>query len=69
MDCCVVGKGLGRSENGISEAIKVKIKYGKGGVSERRFFCFVFENYNEALWVVDNMGIKFIMNWLYVCVC
>ncbi|KTG02246.1 hypothetical protein cypCar_00016930 [Cyprinus carpio] len=25
------GKGLGRSENGISEAIKVKIKCNKGG--------------------------------------
>lgn len=27
------GKGLGRAENGISEAIKVKVKCGKGGVS------------------------------------
>lgn len=27
------GKGLGRAENGISEAIKVKVKCDKGGVS------------------------------------
>lgn len=27
------GKGLGRAQNGISEAIKVKVKCGKGGVS------------------------------------
>ena len=30
------GKGLGRAENGISEAIKVKVKCDKGGVSIRR---------------------------------
>ncbi len=29
------GKGLGRAENGISEAIKVKVKCDKGGVSDR----------------------------------
>uniref|UniRef100_A0A3Q2Q8F5 G patch domain-containing protein 4 n=1 Tax=Fundulus heteroclitus TaxID=8078 RepID=A0A3Q2Q8F5_FUNHE len=33
------GKGLGRSENGISEAIKVKVKCDKGGVSGRPASC------------------------------
>uniref|UniRef100_A0A673N471 G patch domain-containing protein 4 n=1 Tax=Sinocyclocheilus rhinocerous TaxID=307959 RepID=A0A673N471_9TELE len=32
---CVVGKGLGRYENGISEAIKVKIKCDKGGMGHK----------------------------------
>lgn len=32
------GKGLGRAENGISEAIKVKVKCDKGGVSDVRAF-------------------------------
>lgn len=32
------GKGLGRAENGISEAIKVKVKCNKGGVSDIAFF-------------------------------
>ncbi|KAK7157822.1 hypothetical protein R3I93_009118 [Phoxinus phoxinus] len=36
------GKGLGRSENGISEAIKVKIKYGKGGMGHKEGEQFSF---------------------------
>lgn len=32
--CFSAGKGLGRAENGISEAIKVKVKCDKGGVSD-----------------------------------
>lgn len=32
------GKGLGRAENGISEAIKVKVKCNKGGVSDVTVF-------------------------------
>lgn len=31
--CLSAGKGLGRAENGISEALKVKVKCDKGGVS------------------------------------
>lgn len=33
------GKGLGRAENGISEAIKVKVKCDKGGVSAVCFYA------------------------------
>lgn len=33
------GKGLGRAENGISEAIKVKVKCDKGGVSAVRLYA------------------------------
>ncbi|KAF1388325.1 hypothetical protein PFLUV_G00089030 [Perca fluviatilis] len=36
------GKGLGRSENGISEAIKVKVKCGKGGVGHKEGEQFTF---------------------------
>lgn len=36
------GKGLGRAENGISEAIKVKVKCNKGGVSDIRSFLNIF---------------------------
>lgn len=36
------GKGLGRDENGISEAIKVKVKCNKGGVSDITFFLHPF---------------------------
>ncbi|XP_067304642.1 G patch domain-containing protein 4 [Pseudorasbora parva] len=36
------GKGLGRSENGISEAIKVKIKCGKGGMGHKEGEQFSF---------------------------
>lgn len=34
------GKGLGRAENGISEAIKVKVKCDKGGVSSWFYLLF-----------------------------
>lgn len=33
------GQGLGRAQNGISEALKVKVKCGKGGVSNPRSVC------------------------------
>uniref|UniRef100_A0A4W5LS35 G patch domain-containing protein 4 n=1 Tax=Hucho hucho TaxID=62062 RepID=A0A4W5LS35_9TELE len=36
------GKGLGRQENGISEAIKVKVKCDKGGVGHRQGEQFTF---------------------------
>ncbi|XP_059196228.1 G patch domain-containing protein 4 [Centropristis striata] len=36
------GKGLGRSENGISEAIKVKVKCDKGGVGHKEGDQFTF---------------------------
>ncbi|KAI1886046.1 hypothetical protein AGOR_G00210000 [Albula goreensis] len=36
------GKGLGRDENGISEAIKVKVKCDKGGVGHRQGEQFTF---------------------------
>ncbi|XP_042346768.1 G patch domain-containing protein 4 [Plectropomus leopardus] len=36
------GKGLGRSENGISEAIKVKVKCDKGGVGHKEGEQFTF---------------------------
>ncbi|XP_078108405.1 G patch domain-containing protein 4 [Sander vitreus] len=36
------GKGLGRGENGISEAIKVKVKCGKGGVGHKEGEQFTF---------------------------
>ncbi|XP_073703647.1 G patch domain-containing protein 4 [Garra rufa] len=36
------GKGLGRSENGISEAIKVKIKCDKGGIGHKEGEQFSF---------------------------
>lgn len=36
------GKGLGRDENGISEAIKVKVKCGKGGVGHKEGDQFTF---------------------------
>ncbi|XP_034067384.1 G patch domain-containing protein 4 [Gymnodraco acuticeps] len=36
------GKGLGRAEDGISEAIKVKIKCGKGGVGHKEGDEFTF---------------------------
>ncbi|KAM6967652.1 G patch domain-containing protein 4 [Aplochiton taeniatus] len=37
------GKGLGRNENGISEAIKVKVKCDKGGVGHREGEAFTFQ--------------------------
>lgn len=37
-----IGKGLGRAENGISEAIKVKVKCNKGGVSDVGSFLHIF---------------------------
>ncbi|XP_037532658.1 G patch domain-containing protein 4 [Nematolebias whitei] len=37
------GKGLGRAENGISEAIKVKVKCDKGGVGHREGEQFSFQ--------------------------
>lgn len=36
------GKGLGRDENGISEAIKVKVKCDKGGVGHKESDQFTF---------------------------
>ncbi|KAK2854913.1 hypothetical protein Q7C36_006782 [Tachysurus vachellii] len=36
------GKGLGRAENGISEAIKVKVKCDKGGVGHKESEQFTF---------------------------
>ncbi|XP_051577950.1 G patch domain-containing protein 4 [Myxocyprinus asiaticus] len=36
------GKGLGRTENGISEAVKVKIKCGKGGIGHNEGEQFTF---------------------------
>uniref|UniRef100_A0AAQ5X9H6 G patch domain-containing protein 4 n=1 Tax=Amphiprion ocellaris TaxID=80972 RepID=A0AAQ5X9H6_AMPOC len=36
------GKGLGRAENGISEAIKVKVKCDKGGVGHKEGDQFTF---------------------------
>uniref|UniRef100_A0A3P8VZN2 G patch domain-containing protein 4 n=1 Tax=Cynoglossus semilaevis TaxID=244447 RepID=A0A3P8VZN2_CYNSE len=36
------GKGLGRSENGISEAIKVKVKCDKGGVGHKEGEQFTY---------------------------
>ncbi|XP_074508863.1 G patch domain-containing protein 4 [Sebastes fasciatus] len=36
------GKGLGRAENGLSEAIKVKVKFGKGGVGHKEGEQFTF---------------------------
>uniref|UniRef100_A0A3Q0SPZ0 G patch domain-containing protein 4 n=1 Tax=Amphilophus citrinellus TaxID=61819 RepID=A0A3Q0SPZ0_AMPCI len=36
------GKGLGRAENGISEAIKVKVKCDKGGVGHKEGEQFSF---------------------------
>ncbi|XP_068425039.1 G patch domain-containing protein 4 [Clinocottus analis] len=36
------GKGLGRSENGISEAIKIKVKCDKGGVGHKEGEQFTF---------------------------
>lgn len=42
------GKGLGRAENGISEAIKVKVKCDKGGVSDIWFhaaFALILMDY------------------------
>ncbi|KAI4893261.1 hypothetical protein NFI96_003453 [Prochilodus magdalenae] len=38
----LLGKGLGRDENGISEAIKVKVKCGKGGVGHKEGEQFTF---------------------------
>nr|XP_061789078.1 G patch domain-containing protein 4-like [Nerophis lumbriciformis] len=37
------GKGLGRDENGISEAIKVKVKCNKGGVGHKEGEQFTFQ--------------------------
>ncbi|XP_052000054.1 G patch domain-containing protein 4 isoform X2 [Xyrauchen texanus] len=36
------GKGLGRTESGISEAVKVKIKCGKGGIGHKEGEQFTF---------------------------
>uniref|UniRef100_A0A3B4B3F0 G patch domain-containing protein 4 n=1 Tax=Periophthalmus magnuspinnatus TaxID=409849 RepID=A0A3B4B3F0_9GOBI len=36
------GKGLGRDENGISEAIKVKVKCDKGGIGHKEGDQFTF---------------------------
>ncbi|KAF7708549.1 G patch domain-containing protein 4 [Silurus meridionalis] len=36
------GKGLGRAENGIAEAIRVKVKCGKGGVGHKESEQFTF---------------------------
>uniref|UniRef100_A0A1A8FE58 G patch domain-containing protein 4 n=1 Tax=Nothobranchius korthausae TaxID=1143690 RepID=A0A1A8FE58_9TELE len=60
------GKGLGRAENGISEAIKVKVKCDKGGVGhkEGEQFSFhwwdhVFNKASASLQVEsDQNGIK-----------
>ncbi|XP_041844818.1 G patch domain-containing protein 4 [Melanotaenia boesemani] len=60
------GKGLGRAENGISEAIKVKVKCDKGGVGhkEGEQFTFhwwdhVFNKASSSLQVEsDQRGIK-----------
>ncbi|XP_004573609.3 G patch domain-containing protein 4 [Maylandia zebra] len=60
------GKGLGRAENGISEAIKVKVKCDKGGVGhkEGEQFTFhwwdhVFNKASSSLQVEsDQNGIK-----------
>ncbi|XP_041648529.1 G patch domain-containing protein 4 [Cheilinus undulatus] len=60
------GKGLGRAENGISEAIKVKVKCNKGGVGhkEGEQFTFhwwdhVFNKASSSLQVEsDQNGIK-----------
>nr|XP_020500173.1 G patch domain-containing protein 4-like [Labrus bergylta] len=60
------GKGLGRAENGISEAIKVKVKCDKGGVGhkEGEQFTFhwwdhVFNKASSSLQVEsDQSGIK-----------
>ncbi|KAK2844977.1 hypothetical protein Q5P01_011636 [Channa striata] len=60
------GKGLGRAENGISEAIKVKVKCDKGGVGhkEGEQFTFhwwdhVFNKASSSLQVESNQsGIK-----------
>ncbi|XP_030606675.1 G patch domain-containing protein 4 [Archocentrus centrarchus] len=60
------GKGLGRAENGISEAIKVKVKCDKGGVGhkEGEQFSFhwwdhVFNKASSSLQVEsDQNGIK-----------
>ncbi|KAG7216536.1 hypothetical protein INR49_002023 [Caranx melampygus] len=57
------GKGLGRAENGISEAIKVKVKCDKGGVGhkEGEQFTFhwwdhVFNKASSSLQVESDQG-------------
>uniref|UniRef100_A0A8C6S8B0 G patch domain-containing protein 4 n=1 Tax=Neogobius melanostomus TaxID=47308 RepID=A0A8C6S8B0_9GOBI len=40
--CVLTGKGLGRQENGISEAIKVKVKCDKGGIGHKEGDQFTF---------------------------
>uniref|UniRef100_A0A3Q2SS51 G patch domain-containing protein 4 n=1 Tax=Fundulus heteroclitus TaxID=8078 RepID=A0A3Q2SS51_FUNHE len=60
------GKGLGRSENGISEAIKVKVKCDKGGIGHREgeqftfhWWDHVFNKASSTLQVeTDQNGIK-----------
>ncbi|XP_008286903.1 G patch domain-containing protein 4 isoform X2 [Stegastes partitus] len=55
------GKGLGRAENGISEAIKVKVKCDKGGVGHKEGEQFTFHwwdhVFNKASSSLQN-GIK-----------
>lgn len=67
----VAGKGLGRSENGISEAIKVKIKCGKAGVSNvtvENIFLFLDNCIKYSIWAVDNMEMKFVYKHLFLCI-
>ncbi|KAK5622695.1 hypothetical protein CRENBAI_025979 [Crenichthys baileyi] len=60
------GKGLGRAENGISEAIKVKVKCDKGGIGHREgeqfsfhWWDHVFNKASTSLQVeTDQNGIK-----------
>uniref|UniRef100_A0A3P8U384 G patch domain-containing protein 4 n=1 Tax=Amphiprion percula TaxID=161767 RepID=A0A3P8U384_AMPPE len=60
------GKGLGRAENGISEAIKVKVKCDKGGVGHKEgdqftfhWWDHVFNKASSSLQVEsDQNGIK-----------
>ncbi|KAM4567788.1 G patch domain-containing protein 4 [Fundulus diaphanus] len=60
------GKGLGRAENGISEAIKVKVKCDKGGIGHREgeqfsfhWWDHVFNKASSTLQVeTDQNGIK-----------
>uniref|UniRef100_A0A672RPR8 G patch domain-containing protein 4 n=1 Tax=Sinocyclocheilus grahami TaxID=75366 RepID=A0A672RPR8_SINGR len=55
------GKGLGRSENGISEAIKVQIKCDKRGVSEQFTFHWWDHVFNRASFslVVETGQVKY----------
>uniref|UniRef100_A0A8C9YP25 G patch domain-containing protein 4 n=1 Tax=Sander lucioperca TaxID=283035 RepID=A0A8C9YP25_SANLU len=64
------GKGLGRGENGISEAIKVKVKCGKGGVGhkEGEQFTFhwwdhVFNKASSGLQVESDQSNELTITW------